>query len=179
MQLETERLLLKPIAKEDWQLFQQLHHSEDVMRYVTDDRSEQNIKARFEARLREWDPHCNEWLTLTIYSKETGEKLGVTGFHAGWQPYQQAELGFLLSPAHQGKGYAKESTLAVLDYIFNQLDYHKAVATVTEGNTPSLKLLESLGFQLEGTLRDNFKLHGNWYNDLKLGLLKHEYLPTK
>lgn len=175
MHLETERLILTPIKEEDWPLFKTLHQSADVMRYVTDNLSEDNIRSRFDARLRDWEPRCNDWLTLTIKLKETGEKLGVTGFYAEWEPYQQAELGFLLSPEFQGKGYAKESTIALLDYIFEEQTYHKAVATVTEGNAPSAKLLQSLGFQLEGTIRDNFKLNGQWYNDLKLGLLRHEY----
>lgn len=179
MQLETQRLLLKPITKQDWQLFLQLHQDQQVMRFVSDDRSEQTIKARFDARIKEWEPRGNEWLTLTVYLKETGEKLGLTGFHAGWQPYQQAELGFLFCPLHQGKGYAKESCLALLDYIFNQLRYHKAVATVTSGNLASVKLLQGLGFTLEGRIRDNFKLNGKWYDDIKLGLLEDEYLSAQ
>lgn len=175
MLLETSRLILSPINESDWPLFRDLHQSEAVMRYVTDDFSEQNIRDRFNARLREWNPKCNDWLTLTIEVKATAEKIGVTGFYAQWDPYQQAELGFLLAPEFQGKGYAKESTSALLDYLFIEQNYHKAVATVTEGNTPSLNLLQSLGFQLEGTLRDNYKLNNQWYNDLKLGLLRHEY----
>ncbi len=176
MQLETERLVLTPISQDDWPLFHEIHKCEEVMRYVTDDLSEQNIKARFDARIKEWDPRCNEWLTLTITIKDTGESIGFTGFWAQWQPYQQAELGFLFSTKFQGKGYAKESTLALLDYIFKEQHYHKAVATVTEGNQASVNLLQKIGFQLEGTIRDNFKLHGKWYNDLKLGLLRDEYI---
>ena len=175
MQLETERLVLTPISPNDWSLFYEIHKDKDVMHYVTDDLSEQNIKTRFDARLKPWDPRCNEWLTLTIAIKDTGEKIGFTGFLAQWQPYQQAELGFLLSPKFQGKGYAKESTIALLDYIFIEQQYHKAVATVTEGNHPSANLLQNLGFRLEGTIRDNFKLNGQWFNDLKLGLLRTEY----
>jgi len=178
MQLETERLLLTPINRDDWQLFKSLHQSEDVMRYVTDTLNEEEIKERFEARMKEWDVHGNDWLTLTISLKQTGEKVGVTGFFAKWEPYQQAELGFLLDPDYQGKGYAKESALAVLDYIFNVGKYHKAIATVTEGNDASCQLLQKLGFKLEGTLRDNFKLNDKWYNDLKLGMLKDEFISA-
>ncbi len=176
MKLETSRLVLTPITSEDWLLFKALHQSPEVMQFVAELPNEEEIKQRFESRLIDWDPKNNNWFTFTIALKETDQKIGVTGFYGQWQPYQQAELGFLLSPQFQGKGYAKESTLAVLDYLFNTCNFHKAVATVTEGNVPSFELLKSLGFKHEGTLRDNFKLNDTWYNDLKLGLLQHEFL---
>lgn len=175
VQLETSRLLLTPITEQDWQLFKDLHESPDVMRYVADPLSEQNIRTRFESRLKEWKPHCSDWLTLTICLKDTNKKIGVTGYFSEWEPYQQAELGFLLNPEYQGKGYAKESTVAVLKHLFKDLGYHKVIATVTEGNAPSLKLLQNIGFQLEGTIRDNYKLNDIWHNDLKLGMLDHEF----
>jgi RimJ/RimL family protein N-acetyltransferase len=175
MQIETARLILKPISENDWELFEELHQSNEVIKYVSEPFSDSEIKERFTARLGQWNKTSNRWLTLTITEKATGNKVGVTGFYPEWEPYQQAELGFLLSPKSQGKGFGRESTLAVIDYAFNQCNFHKLIATVTEGNTPCFKLLKKLGFIHEGTLRDNFKLLGNWCNDLKLGLLKHEY----
>lgn len=175
VQIETQRLTLKLISKDDWELFEELHQSSEVLKYVSDPLSESEINERFNSRLGEWEKTSNHWLTLTIIEKATENKIGVTGFYPEWKPYQQAELGFLLSPEYQGKGYGKESTMAVIEYAFNQCNFHKVIATVTEGNYTSFNLLKSLGFTHEGTIRDNFKLGGNWYNDLKLGLLNHEY----
>lgn len=175
MQIETPRLILKSISESDWGLFNQLHQSKEVIKYVSDPFSDSDIKERFNSRLVEWKKTSKHWLTLTIIEKATGNKIGVTGFYPEWEPCQQAELGFLLSPEFQGKGYGKESTLAVLDYAFNECHFHKVVATVTEGNSPSFNLLKGLGFIHEGTIRDNFKLGGNWCDDLKLGLLNYEY----
>ena len=175
VQIETQRLTLKPISKDDWEFFEELHQSNGVLKYVSDPFTESEISERFNSRLGEWKKTSNQWLTLTIIEHATGNKIGVTGFFPEWEPYQQAELGFLLSPKFQGKGYGKESTKAVIEYAFNQCNFHKVIATVTEGNSPSFNLLKALGFTHEGTIRDNFKLGGNWCNDLKLGLLNHEY----
>lgn len=175
MQIETQRLILKPISENDWELFKGLHQSSEVIKYVGDPFTESSISERFNSRLGEWKKTSNQWLTLTIIEKSTESKIGVTGFYPEWEPYQQAELGFLLNPEFQGKGYGKESTIAVIEYAFNQCNFHKVIATVTEGNSLSFNLLKALGFTHEGTIRDNFKLGGHWHNDLKLGLLKHEY----
>lgn len=178
MQIETPRLILRPISENDWQLFKLLHQSGEVIKYVSDPLTESVISERFNSRLGEWKKRANQWLTLTIIEKATENKIGVTGFYPEWEPYQQAELGFLLDPEFQGKGYGKESTIAVIEYAFNQCNFHKVTATVTEGNEPSFNLLKALGFTHEGTIRDNFKLGGDWHNDLKLGLLKREYNAT-
>lgn len=175
MQIETPRLILKPISKNDWEFFKKLHQSREVIKYVSDPFTDSDIKERFNSRLVEWKKTCDHWLTLTIVEKATGNKIGITGFYPEWEPCQQAELGFLLSPEFQGKGYGKESTIAVLEYAFNECNFHKMIATVTEGNSPSFNLLKGLGFIHEGTIRDNFKLGSNWYDDLMLGLLKYEY----
>lgn len=179
MQIETQRLILKPICKDDWELFEQLHQSSDVLKYVSDPFTKSDISKRFNSRLGEWKKTFEHWLTLIIIEKATGDKIGITGFYSEWEPYQQAELGFLLCTEFQGKGYGKESTIAVIEYAFNQCNFHKVTATVTEGNSPSFNLLKALGFTHEGTIRDNFKLGGSWCNDLKLGLLNHEYNAVK
>lgn len=175
MKIETERLILQPICKNDWELFEELHKSNEVIKYVNDPFKDSEIKERFNSRLGKWDKTSNHWLALTILEKETNNKLGITGFYPEWEPYKQAELGFLLLPKYQGKGFGKESTAAVLEYAFNECHFHKVIATVTEGNLPSFALLKNLKFIHEGTIRDNFKLCGKWQNDLKLGLLRHEY----
>lgn len=110
-----------------------------------------------------------------IREKASGQALGITGFRPEWLPCQQAEVGFGSVPEGQGKGYGKESLLAVLDFAFNACGFHKMNATVTEGNIASRRLLENCGFRLEGTLRDNYRLAGQWCNDWQLGLLAAEF----
>ena len=87
--------------------------------------------------------------------------------------------GYGSLPAGQGKGYGKESLRAVLDFAVNACGFHKLTATVTAGNLASRGLLESCGFQLEGTLRDNFRLAGQWYDDWLFGLLAAEFQGGK
>ena len=175
MELVTQRLTLQPLTEEDWPLFLQLYRDPQVMRYMSDPLDDAEVRARFASRLPAWDKHSTHWLCLVLREKASGNALGLTGFRAEWQPFQQAEVGFVSLPAGQGKGYGKESLQALLAFAFNDCGFHKLNATVTEGNIASRRLLESCGFQLEGTLRDNYRLGGQWCNDWQLGLLAAEY----
>lgn len=67
--------------------------------------------------------------------------------------------------------YASQVIQKVLDYYFNQLRYHKAKAGVHSDNLASQALHESLGFQLEGRLREMVFTNGArvdllWYGRL-------------
>ncbi|QGH62701.1 GNAT family N-acetyltransferase [Serratia proteamaculans] len=179
MKLVTERLTLESLTADDWPLFLSLYQDPDVIRYISDPYSDEGIISRFEARLPAWDKHLDQWLCLVLREKESGEVAGITGFRPMWQPHQQAEVGYALLPSAQGKGYGKESLRAVLDFGFNACGFHKLTATVTAGNIASRRLLESCGFLLEGTLRDNYRLAGQWRDDWQFGLLAREFKAGK
>ncbi|MBD1581907.1 GNAT family N-acetyltransferase [Pseudoalteromonas sp. S16_S37] len=172
--IETPKLLLRKITLQDWPLFLKLHKDERVMRWVSDTLDEPSIHEKFMQRYEDtstWHKESPCWLTLVVVDKHTGNEVGLHGFYSQWSPYQQAEIGFLLLPEYQGKGYAKAATQAVIDFILKDCSFHKVIATVSEGNIASFSLLKSLGFTHEGTLKDNFKIADQWINDQKLALI--------
>lgn len=172
--IETNRLLLRQIEPSDWAFFYGLEKDVSIQQYVSDINADEKIRERFESRLPAWDKTYPQWLCLVIILKETGERVGVSGFFPEWEPYQQAEVGFMLAAGFHGKGYGKESLIAVLDYAFNDLSFHKVKATVTEGNDASCGLLKKVGFQQEGIIRDNYKIQGIWKNDIVFGMFGNE-----
>ncbi|WP_293935830.1 GNAT family N-acetyltransferase [Iodobacter sp.] len=176
--LETPRLILKSLTEADRGFFTQLYQHPETMKYVGDPISADEINEKFNSRLAAWNKHSVHRLCLVIFDKANHTPVGVTGFMAKWLPYQQAEVGYLLHPSQQGKGYGKESLQAVLQFAFNDCLLHKITATVTEGNIASSKLLENSGFIQEGRIRDNFKLNQQWHNDLIYGLLNSDFLPA-
>ena len=46
----------------------------------------------------------------------------------------------------QGLGYAKEAVSALIEYLAQEVDAKKFIATPDSRNLPSIKLLKSLGF---------------------------------
>ncbi len=86
---------------------------------------------------------------LTITDKMTGEVfgLGVLGHEYG-DP--EPELGWLLTEAAEGNGYATEAAAALRE--LGQQIYGDALASyVAEGNTASVRVAEKLGGRKSGT----------------------------
>ncbi|MFA3761869.1 GNAT family N-acetyltransferase [Yersinia sp. 2466 StPb PI] len=167
--------MLESLKEQDWPLFLRLYQDPVVQRYMADPMDMAEIRERFESRLTPWEKTSNHWLCLVVRERASGQSMGLTGFLAEWLPLQQAEVGYAMLPSCQGKGFAKESLLAVLAFGFQQCQFHKMKATVTVGNYASRGLLERCGFQLEGTLRDNYQLGGQWCDDWVLGMLASEF----
>ena len=63
------------------------------------------------------------------------------------------EIGFAFLERFCAKGYAYESTTAVMDYARNSPGLKRIVATTAPGNRGSIRLLEKLGLRFERTLR--------------------------
>jgi RimJ/RimL family protein N-acetyltransferase len=87
----------------------------------------------------------------------------------------QAEIGFTLAPAEQGKGYASEAVRAVLHHLFLVRGLHKVAAECDARNTASARLLERVGFTREGRLREHTWIKQEWTDDLLFGLLAAEW----
>ena len=65
------------------------------------------------------------------------------------------EMGYGFLNKYQGKGYAKESMIAILDYM-KSIGAKKIHAGTALRNTPSVRLLSSLGFELLETEQLSF-----------------------
>ena len=68
-----------------------------------------------------------------------------------------------------------EAMNSVLDYAFNDLDFHRLEADTDPDNAASLALLEKFGFQREGYFRERWFVHGKWHDSVMLGLLRSYY----
>lgn len=74
-----------------------------------------------------------------------------------------------------GLGYGKEAVSLILDYGFNELDFHRVGLNVIEGNTRAISLYESLGFKKEGIFREFLVRNDKRINLELYGMLKSEW----
>lgn len=86
-----------------------------------------------------------------------------------------AELGCWITPEHQGNGYATAATRRLIEFGFQQRGYHRIQARVTDFNDPSRRVVESLGFSHEGTLREASFVDGEYRDTCWYGLLRSEW----
>ena len=87
------------------------------------------------------------------------------------------EIGFILAPAHCGSGLAREAVEALLRHCFVTLGIHRIEAQIAPANTASLRLIERLGFRLEGgPMRDRLRTaDAGWISVLMYALLDTDW----
>lgn len=85
---------------------------------------------------------------------DAGDRLiGTCGFSNWSLPHAHAELAYDLAPAFWGRGLMRTAVRCALTWAFDTARFNRVHAFVMTTNAPSIRLLESLGFAREGTLR--------------------------
>jgi RimJ/RimL family protein N-acetyltransferase len=114
---------------------------------------------------------------FAIKLKESNQIIGVAGYDDIIKENKVATLFIGIGNNDlRGKGYGKEALNLLLDYGFNNEDFHRIQLNVLSFNERAIALYEKSGFVKEGTYRE-FVLRDNERYDLYLyGLLKNEWL---
>ncbi len=162
MEILTARLKMTQITDKDWELFESLHRDPAVISLCFDEPSTSEINEKFESRLSQWSKASENWLCITMTELETGEKIGVTGFHL---VDGVADVGYLILPQYHGLGFGTESLRALINWAFNEHAITAFSAVVTEGNVGSEKVLTKSGFSLKEVIPNAYKIGGKLYAD--------------
>lgn len=89
-------------------------------------------------------------------------------------------LGYAIHPDEAGQGYATEASDLCLRHAFTGMGLHRIHAKVVAGNEASMRVLEKLGFEREGILReDHYNQYGDYEDWHLFGLLESEWEPTE
>ncbi len=115
-------------------------------------------------------------IIFAIIDQKTEKHVGnVTLNSINWI-HRTADTGLMLGQKEfWGKGYAFEAWRLLIEYAFQRLGLRKIVAGAVAENVASIVVLTKLGFKVEGTLRQEFFLDGEYRDGVRLGLLREEY----
>ena len=99
------------------------------------------------------------WHQFVVERRDSGDVIGRVAINFGGPGEQQAELGYGFLPDSWGHGYAAEAIGQTLSHLFDDHRLHRVVAITADDNHPSRRLLEKLGFRLEGRTIESFLHH--------------------
>ncbi|MEU4626758.1 GNAT family protein [Actinoplanes sp. NPDC023801] len=174
--MATDRLILRRFRASDAPVLAAYRSDPDVARYQSWDAPFDREKA--ETAVRNFAASSPDEAGHFQYAVElTGERRLIGDVYVRLHDnLRQAEIGFTLDPAYQRRGFAFEAVSAVLDRLFRVQGLHRVTGECDARNTRSAALLERLGFQREGLLRQQTFIKGEWTDDLLYGLLAPEWL---
>lgn len=77
--------------------------------------------------------------------------------------------------SNKGKGYGRATVKAVMELVFDTHAAHRLWLDVKDENVRARNLYESLGFQIEGRLRECYKLGDRYESLIVMSMLSDEY----
>ncbi len=144
--LETERLILRRYTKDDFDDLYEYLSDDDVIKYEPyKSMSRDEVKANLE-----WRISTDEMIAVVLKSNQ--KMIG--NIYLGKRNFNSLEIGYVFNKSYWGKGYAKESSNAIITQAFEN-GVHRVFAKCDPLNQSSWKLLESLGFSREAHLKQN------------------------
>lgn len=144
--LVTERMSLRPMAADDWAPYSALMLSERA-RYMGGPFSIRAAWGMFCADHAQWDLFGAG--ALMLEERDTGICLGQVGINSG-PLFPEQEIGWLVFPEAEGRGYAFEAASALLDWAKAVKRLNTLVSYVDPQNERSRRLAERLGATLDG-----------------------------
>lgn len=143
----TKRLSIRRVTAEDWRSIQEIWKDFRTSAFSQYDRPHHTEDDDVRARIAKWAETngSTEHMFFSICLEHT--VIGYSAFHRRESGY---ELGYCFHSAYHGKGYAKESHLALFAHL-RSLGITRLTAGTALNNTPSVALLNALGFHLLAT----------------------------
>lgn len=168
--LGTARLVLRPLSMDDVPTLNPVFSDPDSMRYWSH-LPHETIETTVELFQR-WtadDATGRSWAV----TRDGGTALGFVNLFGVAD--RIGSFGYMLAPAARGQGFATEAGRAVLGYAFGAWNMHRVEARLDPDNRASARVLERLGFTVEGHTRKDFLLGDRYYDTLICGMLADEW----
>ena len=101
--------------------------------------------------------------------------IGTCGFTRIAPLDDKAEIGYVINPEYQGRGFATEAVGRVLSFGFEDLGLERIEARYIVGNDSSLKLMQRVKMTPEGVIRHGVYAKGKYHDVGVCSILSDEY----
>jgi ribosomal-protein-alanine N-acetyltransferase len=156
--LETERLILSSITVSDCsENYLSWLNDINVNIYLESGFYEHNMSTLIDfVKMYQFNEKA---VFLVIRLKENNKHIGNIKIDKISLIHRNCEYGIMMGDTSEwGKGYAKEASIAIINYAFYELDLNKVNLGVIDSNLVAIKLYNIIGFNIEGVLKQNFMI---------------------
>ena len=176
MEITTERLILREVKQNDWPDVLAYQREPLYLRYYEwtgrTPLAVQDFVQGFVANQQE-QPRIKYQLAMILKSSQ--QLIGNCGIRLKVAAAREGDIGYELSPEYWGHGYATEAAGAMMEFGFTQLGLHRIWSWCIADNVGSSRVLQKLGMQAEGRLRENEYYKDRYWDTLLFGILDDEW----
>jgi ribosomal-protein-alanine N-acetyltransferase len=121
----------------------------------------------------EGDRSCN----LFIFDRTDNKTIfGFTNFFAFIRgAFHACILGYGLAESRQNRGLMTESLRLGINYLFDELNFHRIMANYSPNNQRSARVLRRLDFVIEGYAQNYLLVNGEWQAHVLTALTNHDW----
>jgi RimJ/RimL family protein N-acetyltransferase len=180
--VRTERLSLRPATADDLPALFEFRRIPEVAQWLPTLPTDRDA---FVERLSDPDR-----LAVTLVLELDGRVIGDLYLSLGspWAQAEvadlaentQAEIGWVVSPDHSGRGHATEAARGLLRICFEDLGLRRVRALCFADNTASWRIMEKIGMRREEyNVADSLHRSGRWLDGLGYALLADEWRAAR
>lgn len=151
MIIETERLRIRDLRPEDATSIADMASDGSLMDVGFDRDCSAWIDGWIEdaRHMTRADDPRTDYLAYGVSHAQTGEFLGSVGV-SFYPDLNKVGITYFLGAQFRGNGYATEMVRAYTSYFLTHYDVPELIATIRQDNAPSWRVIEKVGFALQG-----------------------------
>jgi aminoglycoside 6'-N-acetyltransferase len=145
----TERLRLRRSVPSDAEAISAYRSDPEVRRYQGWDRTDPDfVREEIERMQGRAVGDAGGWVQFSVEERVGGRLVGDIGLSPADDAVDVIKVGYTISPAAQGRGYATEAVGALVPYAFDRLGAVTVRASASEENVASIRVAEKVGMRL-------------------------------
>lgn len=146
IEIDTEHLVLRPLAPEDCEAHIAMMGEPEVARFLAPGGAAEDRMTRW----RQYASYLGHWSIrgfgfFSVFEKSSGRWVGRVG---PWEPegWPGLEVGWGIAPAFWGKGYAPEAARASVEWAFERYpDLTRVISLIDQKNANSQAVARKIG----------------------------------
>jgi RimJ/RimL family protein N-acetyltransferase len=174
MEIASKTIRLRPLEKGDMELKVKWFNDPKVNKTLV-----LNEKLQLDKSLEWFDKAVRDDSRRDfIIETKDGEPIGVTGLLEIDRVHGTAQCFCVIGQKRfWGKGIGTLVHSLLLQLAFDEMNLHKIWALIYTNNQAIIKIIEKLGFKIEGTLREEKYIAGKRIDMFRIGVLRNEFKP--
>jgi len=114
-----------------------------------------------------------------IVHKAEKKLIGTCGYVEWSMTHSRGEIGYVLDRKYWNQGYMSEAVNAIMEFGFREMLLNRIEAKCEVHNIGSARVMEKVGMQLEGILRQQLFVKGRYW-DLKIySILRDDFFVVR
>lgn len=173
--IETERLIIKKTSTDDIGMILKMDKQEETQKLLCGIKKKTKDE-RITFLQRKADKFKNNIASSLTVCLKDGTPIGFTELSIN-EVDNNAKISYIFDYDYCGQGYCTESSKKLIEIGFKDLKLKRIYADTISGNDSSKRVLEKLGFLLEGTRRNQVYVEtiGEYRDFLDYGLVLEEF----